>query len=98
MFTLTLNDKDIQLCPFPLSSRDQVPLKPKSVQLFIPFNGKAALFASIINLLQLSLIVDPLTKMRNVARDVAVVVDGAVLHQSINNNCNVPRNIPHLGE
>jgi hypothetical protein len=60
----------------------QVPIKPKSVELFNPLDGEAALFASsMINLLELSLVVYPFTKMRNVARDVTVVVDGAVLHQ-----------------
>jgi hypothetical protein len=48
-----------------------------------PVDSKAALFASIINLLRSSLAVHPLTKMRNVARDIAVVVDGVVLHQFI---------------
>ncbi len=52
-------------------------------QLFNPLDGKATLFASILNVLWLSLVVHPLTKMRNVAMDITVVVDGAVLHQFI---------------
>ena len=59
----------------------QVPIKPKSVELFNPLDGEAALFASSINLLESSLVVYPFTKMRNVARDATVVVDGVILHQ-----------------
>ena len=64
-------------------SRAQAPLKPESVQFINPLDSKAALFASIVNLLRSSLVVHPLTKMRNVARDSTVVVDGVVLHQFI---------------
>ncbi len=50
--------------------------------IFNTLNGEAALFASsIIHLLESSLVVYPITKMRNIARDVTVVVDGVVLHQ-----------------
>jgi hypothetical protein len=51
-----------RLRPLFLSST-QVPIKPKSVELFNPLDGEAALFASIINLLELSLVVYPFTKM-----------------------------------
>ena len=55
-----------------------MPIKPKGVELFNPLDGEAALFASsIIHLLESSLVVYPFTKMRNVARDVAVVDVGA---------------------
>ena len=66
--------------PFSLSST-QVPIKPKSVELFNPLDGEDAFASSIIHLLESSLVVFPFTKMRNVARDITVVVDGVVLHQ-----------------
>ena len=56
-------------------------MKLRSVELFNPLDGEAALFASSINLLESSLVVYPFTKMRNIARDITVVVDGVVLHQ-----------------
>jgi hypothetical protein len=56
-------------------------MKLKSVELFNPLDGEAALFASSINLLESSLVVYPFTKMRNIARDITVVVDGVVLRQ-----------------
>ena len=71
---------DIQLRPLFLSST-QVPMKLKSVELFNPLDCEAALFASSINLLESSLVVYPFTKMRNIARDITVVLDGVVLHQ-----------------
>ena len=60
--------------PFSLSST-QVPIKPKSVELFNPLDDEAALFASSIILLESSLVVYPFTKMGNVVRDVTVAVD-----------------------